>query len=153
MKHDEIKQKLFALYDGPLSEAERTLVEEHLPSCAECRRAVEECRKISEVLFALPALSEASEDQFVARVMARLSPASDLKIPAAPSRWNTLQWLLPLAGSAVAAAWVFFFVLSDSADLNPSANVETAFSSTAAPASEGNGIMLASYSPSNDLLP
>jgi anti-sigma factor RsiW len=153
-KHDEIKQKLFALYDGPLSETERSLVEEHIPSCVECRRAIEEWQKISGVLFTLPAFSEASEDQFVAKVMARLPSGEGLSAPAAAAGWNTWRWLVPLAGSAIAAAWVYFFVLSDSADLNPTTNVETAFSSNSSAAASGeNGIMLASYSPSNELVP
>jgi len=128
MKHDEIKQKLFALIDGPLSEQERALVEEHIPSCHECAKALEEWQKISGVLFSLPAFSEAAEDQFVSKVMARLSPASDLESQAAPSRWNTLQWLVPLAGSAVAAAWVFFAVLPGTPGLSSTASAENFFS-------------------------
>jgi len=128
MKHEEIKQKLFALLDGPLSEQERTLVEKHLPSCPECQSATEEWKKISGVLFTQPAFSEAAEDQFVSKVMARLSTASGLQTPAASSRWNTLQWLIPLAGSAVAAAWVFFFVLPGTPGLSSTASVENYFS-------------------------
>jgi anti-sigma factor RsiW len=128
MKHDEIKQKLFALIDGPLSEQERALVEEHIPSCRECAKALEEWQKISGVLFSLPAFSEAAEDQFVSKVMARLSPAFGLQTPAAPSRWNILQWLVPLAGSAVAAAWVFFSVLPGTPGLSSTASAENYFS-------------------------
>jgi len=128
MKHDELKQKLFALVDGPLSEKERTLLEEHLPNCAECQGALAEWKKISSVLFSNPSFSEASEDQFVSKVMARLSPVQGLESPAAPSRWNTLQWFTPLAGAAIAAAWVFFYVLPGTPGLSFSNSIETYFS-------------------------
>jgi anti-sigma factor RsiW len=151
MKHDEIKDKLFALYDGPLTEKERTLVDGHLTDCRECHQAVAEWKKISNVLFTLPAFSEASEDRLVSSVMEKIQSAP-LKFQT-PSFKNNLRWLMPLIGSAVAAAWVFFIVLP-STDPAASANVETAFSSSASNASSsGNGIMLASYSSSDELVP
>lgn len=128
MKHDEIKQKLFALVDGPLTETDRALVEGHIPSCAECRQAIEEWQKISGVLFTFPALSEAAEDRFVSKVMARLPAGQGRSVPAASSRWTTLQWLVPLAGSALAAAWVFFFVLPGTPGLSSTTGIESYFS-------------------------
>src|ERR1041385_7350131 len=125
MKHDEIKNKLLALYDGPLTEKERVLVEEHLPTCQECQNAVEASRKIAGVLFASPSYSEASEDLFVSKTMSRIH--SEIEAQAAPSRWNILQWLAPLAGSAVAAAWVFFFVLPGTPGLSTASYFENFF--------------------------
>jgi anti-sigma factor RsiW len=104
MTHREIQEKLFALYDGPLTEQERALVEGHLAGCGDCRGSIAEWKRISETLFRLPAFSEAEEDRFVSKVMGRLEPAP-------PKRAFTLRWLVPLVGTAVAAAWVLFFVL------------------------------------------
>jgi anti-sigma factor RsiW len=107
MNHNEIKQKLFSLYDGPLTEKERVLVEVHLSACPECRRAVGEWENISGILFTQPSFSEAAEDRLVARVMDRIKPA-----PTHWSPWKSdLKWFMPLLGSALAAAWVFFLVL------------------------------------------
>jgi anti-sigma factor RsiW len=126
MKHEEIKLKLLALYDGPLSEQERLLVEGHLPTCPDCRRAVEESRKISGVLFPEPSFSEASEDLFVSRVMARLAPGLSPQATAAFPPANLLRWLL--VGSAVAAAWVFFSVLPQTPGLGTDTAAENLFS-------------------------
>ncbi|HEY5040015.1 MAG TPA: hypothetical protein VIJ93_13185, partial [bacterium] len=108
-------------------------------------------KKVSNVLFTLPAFSEASEDRLVSSVMEKIQ-SGPLKFKT-PSFKNNLRWLVPLVGSAVAAAWVFFMVLP-SVDPASSANVETAFSSNSSNASSGgNGIMLASYSSSDELVP
>ena len=110
MTHNEIKQKLFALYDGPLTEKERVLVEVHLSACPECRRAVGEWENISGALFTKPAFSEVDEDRLVAKVMGRIRPQSQGWTP-----WKTdLKWFLPVLGSALLAAWVFLGVLPDS---------------------------------------
>jgi anti-sigma factor RsiW len=113
MNHTEIKQKLFALYDGPLTEKERVLVEVHLSACPECRRAVGEWENISGALFTRPSFSEAAEDRMVARVMERIKPAPAPWLP-----WKSdLKWFMPLLGSALAAAWVFFLVLPNSPEI------------------------------------
>jgi anti-sigma factor RsiW len=125
MNHSEIQQKLLALYDGPLSEKERPLVEQHLVSCPDCRRVVGQWKRASEVLFSKPSFSEADEDAFVASVMSHVR-----EIPVRPAfSWNvTFRWLIPLAGSALLAAWAFFTVLSDTRSMNQQASAETFFS-------------------------
>ncbi len=140
MKHEDIKQKLYALYDGPLTEKERVLVEEHLPSCPECLGAVEDSRKIAGTLFSSPSFSEASEDLFVSKVLARIESGENTQ--AAPSRWNALQWLGPLAGSAVAAAWVFFFVLPGTPGLSSPNSEENYFSESDASLSSSELVVL-----------
>src|SRR5579872_2726144 len=113
MNHNEIKQKLFALYDGPLTEKERVLVEVHLSACPECRRAVGEWENISGALFPQPSFSEAAEDRLVARVMDRVKPAPTSWLP-----WKSdLKWFVPLLGSALAAAWVFFLLLPNNPEI------------------------------------
>jgi len=152
MTHEMIQQKLFALYDGPLTEQERKLVESHLAQCAECRRAIAQWKAVSARLFPVHTFSEAAEDAFVAKVMGRVRSAGE-KVES----WTTLffRWMVPLAGSAVVAGWVFFSVLSDSSSFSStsSSNVEAAFSSDSSYSSgSGNGIVLASYS-SQDIVP
>ncbi len=152
MTHEAIQLKLFALYDGPLTEKDRKLVESHLPGCPECQRAIAEWKALSAKLFPSTTLSEASEDFFVTKAMDRVRSAS---LESGKISWNlTLRWLVPLVGSAAMAAWVFFAVLGDSAELSSSPTVQTAFSSDSSyPASTGNGLVLASYSSSDEIVP
>jgi anti-sigma factor RsiW len=125
MNHSEIQQKLLALYDGPLSEKERPLVEQHLVSCPDCRRVVGQWKRASEVLFTKPSFSEADEDAFVNSVM---SYVREIPAPQSFSWGVTFRWLVPVAGSALLAAWAFFTVLSDTKNLDQQASVETFFS-------------------------
>ncbi len=154
MRHEEIKEKLFALYDGPLTEKERVLLEGHLPVCAECRQSIGEWKTLSRTLFARPTPSEASEDIFVSRIIARLEPSpAGFMVPF----WEKpLGWLVPLVGSAAIAAWVFFSVLPSMNGLSSSPTIETAFSSDTSYSSSSteSGVMFASYSPSTyDIAP
>jgi anti-sigma factor RsiW len=104
MKHEELKQKLFSLYDGPLTEKERALVEGHLGGCQECREAIDTWKSAASALFPKPAFSEVEEDRFTAAVMARVG-----KIEAARERSfsYSAKWLVPLLGTAALAIWVF----------------------------------------------
>jgi anti-sigma factor RsiW len=152
MTHEMIQQKLFALYDGPLTEQERKLVEGHLAQCPECRKAIAQWKAVSARLFPAHTFSEAAEDFFVAKVMDRVRSSS---MEAGRALWGlTLRWVLPLVGSAALAGWVFFSVLPDSTGLSSSNSLEAAFSSQPVySASSGNGIMLASYSSSEEIVP
>src|SRR6185503_3849258 len=98
MRHQEIKEKILALYEGPLTEKERLLVESHLLDCVECQKTMEGYRILSSRLFTLPTFSEASEDAFVSKVMARVEASAKKSLT-----WNEiiLRWMLPLAGSAM----------------------------------------------------
>lgn len=123
MNHDEIREKLFALYDRPLTERERQLVAGHLPDCAECRQAFEEWQKISRTLFPTPSFSEMSEDLFVSKVMVRVNEAASKN---GKFSWEfALRWLTPLIGSTIAAAWVFFSVLPNTPGLSTDPNSMT----------------------------
>lgn len=151
MNHELIQQKLMALYDGPLTEKERKLVEGHLAQCAECRKAVAQWKAISVRLFPAQTISEATEDYFVAKIMDRVRSTAQEKgiSPAA----LIFRWLVPLVGSAVVAGWVFFSVLPGSTETSSNNSVAAAFSPDSSyTASAGNGFMLASYS-SNDIAP
>jgi anti-sigma factor RsiW len=140
-----MKERMLALFEGPLNEKERALVEDHLSGCLECRAMIEDYQRVTGRLFALPTYSEAQEDAFVAHVMARVEAIGPVPV----LTWrNALKWMAPLAASSLAALWLFFSALSGSGRLSTSANVETAFSQDASYASaSGNGVMLASYEP------
>ncbi len=115
MKHDELKEKLLGLYDGPVSEKERTWVETHLACCEDCSAAMEEYKKTAAHLFAVPTFSEADEDIFTAKVMARVR--EKVLAPSLSFSQLAFRWLLPLAGSTVVAAWVLFSVLPSTPEL------------------------------------
>lgn len=149
MNHEMIQQKLLALFDGPLTEKERQLVEGHLAECAACRRAVAEWKVVSRSLFSSPTFSEASEDFFVTKVMDRVRSAAPLS---GFALWRpTLKWLVPLVGSAAIAAWAFFSIMPLS-DLSSGSSLEAAYSNSYN-ARSANGITPASYSTSDEFTP
>jgi len=131
MTHNEIRQKLFALYDGPLAEGERKLVEGHLAGCGECRQAIAEWKRLSPALFTRSTFSEAEEDQFVSKVMARLD--QEARDQETYSRKNSMRWLVPVMSSAVTAAWVFFHILPGTPGLSPAESAENFFSGEISP--------------------
>jgi hypothetical protein len=90
---------------------------------------VEEYKSLAAVLFTLPILSEADEDIFIAKVMARVKTAST---ETAQSILDiTVRWFIPLLGSTAVAAWVFFSVLPDNPTLSSAMNGTAFFSSDA----------------------
>lgn len=105
MNHEMIQEKLFALYDGPLTEQERKVVETHLSQCPDCRRAVAEWKALSKRLFPKVAFSEASEDLFTLSVLRKLetyqAPVSLF------DRGFLLRWGLPALGLAAMTLWFF----------------------------------------------
>jgi len=129
MTHDQLKEKILGLYDGPVTEKERAWAENHLSSCSDCRHSVEEYKKFSSALFAVPSYSEADEDIFTAKVMARVKTLSPLDQPVGDV---LIRWLLPLLGSTAIAAWVFFSVLPGTPEISNAINGSTFFSSDAA---------------------
>jgi predicted anti-sigma-YlaC factor YlaD len=50
MEHQEIKKLVSSYYDGTLSDEQKQIIDEHLKSCAECRREFEEMKQFEEVL-------------------------------------------------------------------------------------------------------
>lgn len=146
MTHEMIQQKLLALYDGPLTEQERKLVEVHLAQCAGCRKAVAQWKAVSVRLFPAQTFSEASEDFFVAKVMDRIRSTS---LEAGKFAWGMLlRWAFPLVGSAALAAWAFFSVMPESVGFSSTSSADAAFSSyTSYASASSNGMMQVSYSP------
>lgn len=126
MKHDELKEKILGLYDGPVTEKERIWAETHLFSCSDCRQNVEEYKNLSSFLFAIPSFSEAEEDIFTAKVMSKIQSLS--VHPAESARDVIIRWFIPLLGSTAVAAWVFFSVLPSTPELSSALNSSTFFS-------------------------
>jgi len=48
--HKKIKELIAASFDGELDAAGRSIVEEHIKSCAQCRRVYEEMSRFEEVM-------------------------------------------------------------------------------------------------------
>ena len=141
MKHDELKEKILGLYDGPVTEKERAWVETHLASCADCTAALEEYKKTSALLFAVPTFSEADEDMFTAKVMARIRQTDMMKDLSFSQ--IVFRWLLPLASSMAVAAWVLFSVLPNTPELASEMSEPTFFTS------ETSGINLNALAPAS----
>ncbi len=96
MDHKTLKQKLFDLYDGALTGADRQDAEIHLAQCAECREIYAGWQKTARALFRVP--EPAVSDAFVHRVLDRL-PVSSPRRRTAP--WMIqLEWLVPAMGLA-----------------------------------------------------
>jgi hypothetical protein len=139
MKHDELKEKILGLYDGPVTEKERIWAETHLSSCSDCRQNVEEYKNLSSFLFAVPSFSEAEEDIFTAKVMSRIQ---SLSVHSAESAADVIiRWFIPLLGSTAVAAWVFFSVLPSTPELSNALNNSTFLSA------DSQEITPASWSP------
>lgn len=114
--------------------------------------AVEEYKNFAGILFALPTLSEADEDIFTNKVMARIKSAAT---EASQSVLDiTVRWFIPLLGSTAVAAWVFFSILPNTPGLSNAINGSAFFSSDAnemnaawspAPASKSNEEIVVSW--------
>ncbi|HVZ79246.1 MAG TPA: zf-HC2 domain-containing protein [bacterium] len=114
MNHEMIQEKLFALYDGPLTEQERKVVEGHLSQCRQCRRALAEWKALSQRLFPKIAFSEASEDIFTLGVLRQLEPYRPAEV-----FWTRplFKWAVPALGAAALIAWFFLSSLNTGAGL------------------------------------
>jgi len=139
MKHDELKEKILGLYDGPVTEKERVWAETHLSSCADCRQNVEEYKNLSGFLFAVPSFSEAEEDIFTAKVIIKIKTLSTHSAESA--RNIIVRWFIPLLGSTAVAAWVFFSLLPSTPELSNALNGSTFL------ASDSQEITPAAWSP------
>ncbi len=102
MRHEELRERLYDLYDRELPVPELRELEAHLGACAECRASLEEWRRIAGALFAAPA--PAPSEALVQRIMRGLPGHEE----SAPTPAWTLRWLAPafslaLAGLAILA--------------------------------------------------
>jgi anti-sigma factor RsiW len=109
MDHEEVKEKLFLFYDQELSEQERGDIETHLAQCAECGKSYQQWRNISSALFTIEQPRGQRMEDFVARVMERLTRVAD---PAMSWQHTLAQaWRIMAVGFGCAAA-LFLVVLN-----------------------------------------
>jgi hypothetical protein len=94
--HSEL-DKLSAYIDGELDGAERSLIDAHLPSCAECRTTLDALRATLSDLATLPQPAPTEQDSWAIRSAIRRSRA-----PA--KRWQRAAWA---AGTFAAGAIAF----------------------------------------------
>ncbi len=144
MSHEEIQEKLWALYDGQLAEEEKEPLETHLRDCPECRGLLSEWKNVSGMLFQKPELSGADAELFTQEVMARVR--GPVETPVVSWKRAALPWLAPVLASALAAAWVFFFLLPGTPGLTTGPAQEDFLSEEAAsPPSPASGIVPVSW--------
>ncbi len=70
MNHQHLEEKLFALYDGELSDSESREVREHMEVCLECRESYTRWKRLASVFFRVPQIHPS--EPFVWKVMARI---------------------------------------------------------------------------------
>ena len=83
---DRFAEDLSALIDGELPAARRAEVEAHVAGCADCRRRVEELRRLVEGVAALPKIQPAQ--QFLTAVRRKIAAGE------APREYDWLDWLI-----------------------------------------------------------
>ena len=88
--------------DGTLDRAARDVLETHLASCAECRRALAEQSAVSRAIGALP--PERAPRDFAARVRAKVTPT-----PGVLDLVNWRTWTLRLAPAAALLALLAWY--------------------------------------------
>ena len=105
-------ERLSAYLDNEVDEAERAALERHLPTCEECRAALEELRQTRALLRALPAPA-LSRSFFIPETGAVPQPITRRAVAGTSSVRRTrgarvLQW----AGGLVAAVGLFMLITS-----------------------------------------
>jgi putative zinc finger protein len=98
--HDELDQ-LSAYIDGELDTVERSRVEAHLPTCAECRRTLDALRATMTDLATLPEATPTAQDSWAIR-----SAIARSRTPA--KRWQRAAW----AAGTVAAGLIAFVAIT-----------------------------------------
>jgi anti-sigma factor RsiW len=108
MDHPEIREKLFAYYDGELAASDRTLVKLHLYECADCRGELERWAQASHAV--LEPLRAPATEYFVQNVMRRIRIYVEDN---EGQRWQAfVRWALPaLAFAATGFAAIFLYTM------------------------------------------
>ena len=70
MNHQDLQEKIFALYDGELSDPDSREVRAHLEVCPECREGYTRWEVLASVFFKAPQIHPS--EPFVRKVMARI---------------------------------------------------------------------------------
>ncbi|MFH0963387.1 MAG: zf-HC2 domain-containing protein [Planctomycetota bacterium] len=102
MRCRKFQRNLWAYLDGEAPERLRLLMEEHVATCASCRREVELARKADGLLGAMEA--PAPSDGFVRDVMR--------KIAREPKARERVSWVVPVSRRALALATAAALVIA-----------------------------------------
>lgn len=98
-KHKDIKDALYALYDGELSGEVRLEVESHIKTCGECGRIYQNWEKLSKTLFKAAQIEPT--EAFVTKVMAQIENLES--ISPIKHRLPLFRWMAPALGLGFAA--------------------------------------------------
>lgn len=106
MNHAMAHERLSEYRDGELAPELRADLESHLNLCADCRGTLDAWLFASRFLFSGSAVPSPIETEaFTARVMSRLAERASSGSKWYASYWpGSGNWLLPLAGAALALA-------------------------------------------------
>jgi anti-sigma factor RsiW len=107
MNHEQIKEKIFSLYDGEAPAEDREALEAHLQGCSDCRAELARWGQIRSGIL-LPLKVEYSE-AFVHQVMRKVRSYESIRWP------QMVRWLVPaLALSVSGFAGVMVYNLQPS---------------------------------------
>jgi anti-sigma factor RsiW len=99
MDHAEIRYKLSAYLDGAVTPREKSLIEEHLETCAECGTAVRELRRTVDRLRELG--EEEPPPWLTQRIMARIGEEAAQEKSIWRRFFLPLRWKLPVEAAAL----------------------------------------------------
>lgn len=103
---EHVNDQLNAFLDGELDQRAQSEVLAHLETCQPCTEALEELRRVSQILQTAPQPKFTPAEAFKERLMLRL-PSRDEAQPEAHRPANQLVWMAP---AAVLAGWLFMQV-------------------------------------------
>ena len=118
MTHEEIKEKLLALFDRELAETERHEINSHLHACENCSETVKRWEQISAAMSRAGTASPPS-GRFVYSVMERIA-ASEKSAPA-KNPIPVLNWIFPTLGYTFAVLLMFVAITHREPSINTDA--------------------------------
>ena len=118
MTHEDIKEKLLALFDRELDERERKEIASHLNVCEDCSGTLKRWEQISAAMSRAGSASPSS-GRFVYSVMERIA-ASEKSAPAKnPAPF--LNWIFPTLGYTFAIFLMFIAITHREPSVNTDA--------------------------------
>lgn len=111
MNHEEIKDKLAALYDGELPESEQGALRSHIGQCPECREEYRGWERIATSLFQAPEVK--ASESFAEEVMVKIEA---LEEPVSAPDWGGLaRWLV--SAFALGSVALFLFLSTPNGEM------------------------------------
>ncbi len=101
--HQYFQERLSAFVDNELPQSERTLVESHLQGCSECRRRVDDLRKLDDLVAAGSALNDSAYwEKAAQRIEAALPETGEVvDLSHERKRRSAIWWRLPAIAASV----------------------------------------------------